>query len=252
MTLPKDAYNSILEYLRESFSFSFLDKIPGSEKESKTQSEAIIRLVESYSENKTFLEYSPMIFNLIDKDFVGRVMALRWQKSSFDSETSIIIEEDKFNLIGYQNVYFILTLLIIKCIFHSQTTATLPIFNEYKYKIETFKYDVIGTIDFALGGIVSTEPSINRVLLALSAKSIIPYENGNDDISSISRFVNILFHLSKISYSYKHQNNDIHTRSMFLSLIINLMNNASFLGLDYNILNSLYEKALMGELNWKK
>ena len=251
MILPKDAYNSILEYLRESFSFSFLDKIPGSEKESKRQSEAIIRLVESYSDNKIFLEYSPMIFNLIDKDFVGRVMALRWQQSTLDSGTNIIIEEDKFNLIGYQNVYFVLTLLIIKFIFHSQTTATLPIFNSYKYKIETFKYDVIGTIDFALGGIVSTEPSINTVLLALSAKSIIPYENGNDSISSISRFVNILFHLSKISYSYKYQNNDTQTRSMFLSLIINLMNNASFLGLDYNMLNSLYEKALMGELNWK-
>ena len=250
MTLPKDAYNSILEYLRESFSFSFLDKMPGSEKESKMQSEAIIRLVESYSENKTFLEYSPMIYNLIDKDFISKVMALRWQESSLDLGTNII-EEDKFNLIGYQNVYFVLSLLIIKCIFHSQSTAALPIFNEYKYKIETFKYDVIGTIDFALGGIVSTEPSINTVFLALSAKSIIPYEKGSDNISSISRLINILFHLGKISYSYKHQNNDTHTRSMFLSLIINLINNASFLGLDYNMLNSLYEKALIGELHWK-
>jgi len=252
MILPKDAYNSILEYLREGFSFSFLDKIPGCEKNSKTQAEAIIRLIESYSENKIFLDYSPMILNLIDDNFISQVMDLRWQESNLNSSSQVnIIKEGKFKLIGYQNVYFILLLLIIKCIFHSQPTATLPIFNEYKYKIETFKFDVMGTIDFALGSIISAEPSINTVFLALSAKSIIPYENEGYNISSVSRLVNIVFHLSKISYSYKYQNNDIHTRSMFLSLITNLINNASFFGLDYNILNALYEKALIGDINWK-
>lgn len=252
MILPKDAYNSILEYLRESFSFSFLDKIPGCEKKSEIQAEAIIRLIESYSQNKIFLDYSPMILNLIDENFISQLIGLRWEKPTLNSNSQInIIKEDKFKLIGYQNVYFILLLLIIKCIFHSQSTATLPIFNEYKYKTETFKFDVIGTIDFAIGSIISTEPSINTVFLALSAKSIIPYENEGDNISSISRLVNIIFHLSKIYYSYKYQNNDIHTRPMLSSLIINLLSNASFFGLDYNILNALYEKVLIGELNWK-
>jgi hypothetical protein len=246
-----DVYNRLLNYLENDFSFNFLDEIPATDKTYIEQKAAILRLVSKNEDNEAFLKNIDITLNLIETNIVSDIIALRWEKSN--NVTVNIIDDDKLSLQGDGDSYHIILLLIIRDILHSLPVAALPIFNEYKYNVVDFREDVRSTINFAVDTIVASESDLSPLCVSLSAKSILPYSKSADDISSISRLVNILFHLSKIMSSYTHYNNEeSNTKSLFISSINNLINNAYFFGLDVDMLKKIYKRALNGEISWNK
>lgn len=251
MLTKLDVYNRLLNYLENDFSFNFLDEMPATDKTYIEQKVAILRILSKNKDNEVFLKNIELTLNLIETNIVNDIIALKWEKSSNLSVN--IINDDKLSLQGDGDSYHIILLLIIRDILHSLPVAALPIFNEYKYNVVDFREDVRSTINFAVDTIVASEADLSPLCVSLAAKSILPYSKSADDISSISRLVNILFHLSKIMLSYSNNNNEeYYTKSLFISSISNLINNSYFFGLDRNMLKKLYKRALNGEISWKK
>lgn len=250
MVFGSEAYDKLLEYIENNIKFDFLETIPGSEGSSKVQKEALLRLLNKASENEIFLDYISYTSNMINRNIVSQIMSLVWKKSS--GEKIYIIDDDKFGLNEEDNSYSITLLLIIKDVMHTAYIASLPVFNEYRYKSNEFSENVKETIDFAIDNIATLEPSISPLFVSLAAKSILPYSKLNDEISSISRLLAILFHLSRImgSYPYRDKTHK-NTKPVFLSSISNLINNAAFFGIDYNMLKTLYERTKLGDVIWK-
>lgn len=251
MVFGTEAYGKLLDYLENKSDFKFLENIPGSDGNMQVQKEAILRLLNKSSENEIFLDYISYTYNIIKNDIIAQILSLTWTKSS--GAKKYIIDDDKFGLDEKDNINSITLLLIIKDIMHTSYIASLPVYNEYRYKQNDFTENVKETIDIALDTISSTEPSISPLFLSLAAKSIIPYSKLSEEVSSISRLLLILFHLSRIMgiYPYTGKKHE-YTKPVFLSSVTNLINNASFFGLDYNMLKSLYERVKSGEVIWKE
>ncbi|WP_297278266.1 pyridoxine kinase [uncultured Brachyspira sp.] len=249
MLFGNDAYEQFLIYLQEKINFGFLSRIPGSDDDAETQGQSIIRLIKSLNKNEAFLDYIAYTYTILENDIIRQVISISWTKPNGIEEK--IISDDKFGLTNDELVSYISVLLILRDIMHTSYIASLPIFNEYKYDQKEFYDKAKDMINNSIENI-STLEHINPIFIAIAAKSVLPYSITNDELSSSSKLIAILFNLSRIMASYPYTEKIIeNTQPIFLSAIYNLVNNASFLGLDYKMIKEIYDKAKTGEIKWR-
>ena len=249
MLLDKDSFSQFVKYIENSINFSFLSKIPGYDEDCKTQKEAILKLIKTSNNNDAFLDYISYTYTLLRSDIIEQIISLSWEKPNGMKDS--FINDDKFELNINEKINYISILLVIRDIMHTSYIASLPIYNEYKYNQKEFYDKAKEMIENAVDNI-STLGNINPIFIAIAAKSILPFSMKNDELSSSSKLIAILFNISRIigSYPYSEYNNE-KTQPIFLSAVYNLTNNASFLGLDYKMIRQLYDKVKCGEIRWK-
>lgn len=249
MLLDKDSFSQFVKYIENSINFSFLSKIPGYDEDYKTQKEAILKLIKTSNNNDAFLDYISYTYTLLRSDIIEQIISLSWEKPNGMKDS--FINDDKFELNINEKINYISILLVIRDIMHTSYIASLPIYNEYKYNQKEFYDKAKEMIENAVDNI-STLGNINPIFIAIAAKSILPFSMKNDELSSSSKLIAILFNISRIigSYPYSEYNNE-KTQPIFLSAVYNLTNNASFLGLDYKMIRQLYDKVKCGEIRWK-
>lgn len=249
MLLDKDSFSEFVEYVENNFNFEFLSNIPGFDKDYNYQKDAILKLIKASNNNEAFLDYISYTYTLLKSDIIEQIISLSWEKSNGMIDS--FINDDKFNLNQNQLINYISILLIVRDIMHTSYIASLPIYNEYKYNQKEFYDKAKEMIENSVGNI-STLGNINPIFIAIAAKSILPFSIKNDELSSSSKLIAILFNMSRIIASYPYyENNNKNTQPIFLSSIYNLVNNASFLGLDYRMIRQLYDKVKCGDICWK-
>ena len=249
MLLDKDSFSEFAEYVENNFNFEFLSNIPGFDKDYNYQKDAILRLIKTSGNNEAFLDYISYTYMLLKSDIIEQIISLSWEKSNGMKDS--FINDDKFNLNQNQLVNYVSILLVARDIMHTSYIASLPIYNEYKYNEKEFYDKAKEMIENAVDNI-STLGNINPIFIAIAAKSVLPFSLKNDELSSSSKLIAILFNVSRIMASYPYaENNSKNTQPIFLSAIYNLVNNASFLGLDYKMIRQLYDKVKCGEICWK-
>lgn len=249
MLLDKDSFSEFAEYVENNFNFEFLSNIPGFDKDYNYQKDAILRLIKTSGNNEAFLDYISYTYMLLKSDIIEQIISLSWEKSNGMKDS--FINDDKFNLNQNQLVNYVSILLVARDIMHTSYIASLPIYNEYKYNEKEFYDKAKEMIENAVDNI-STLGNINPIFIAIAAKSVLPFSIKNDELSSSSKLIAILFNISRIMASYPYsENNNKNTQPIFLSAIYNLVNNASFLGLDYKMIRQLYDKVKCGEICWK-
>lgn len=249
MLFGNDAYEKFLGYVEEKINFEFLSNIPGSDDDVETQRESILRLIKSLHNNEAFLDYIAYTYTILENDIINQIISMSWIKPNGIEEK--IIGDDKFGLTNDELTNYISVLLILRDIMHTSYIASLPIFNEYKYEQKEFYDKAKDMINNSIENI-STLEHINPIFIAIAAKSVLPYSVTNDELSNSSKLIAILFNISRIMASYPYTEKIIeNTQPIFLSAIYNLVNNASFLGLDYKMIREIYDKAKTGEIKWK-
>lgn len=250
MTFKNDNYSNFVEYIDKNINFEFLSRIPGYDKSPQIQKEAVLKLLNTnYSENEAFLEYISYTYKIFSSNIIKEIIFLSWNKSN--GMKDCFINDDKFNLSNEELVNYISVLLLIKDMMHTSYIASLPIYNSYQYEQKEFYERALDIIENSVENI-STLVNINPIFISISAKSILPYSIQNDELSSSSKLVAILFNMSRIMASYPTNEVDIpYIHPIFVSVIYNLVNNASFLGLDYRMVKILYDKVKSGEIQWK-
>lgn len=249
MLLDKDSFSKFVKYIENNINFNFLSKIPGYDEDYKTQKEAILKLIKTSDNNEAFLDYISYTYTLLRSDIIEQIISLSWEKPNGMKDS--FINDDKFELNINEKINYISILLVIRDIMHTSYIASLPIYNEYKYNQKEFYDKAKDMIENSVDNI-STLGNINPIFIAIAAKSILPFSIKNDELSSSSKLIAILFNISRIigSYPYSEDNNE-KTQPIFLSAVYNLTNNASFLGLDYKMIRQLYDKVKCGEVKWK-
>lgn len=250
MIFGKEVYRKLMDYIDDNVEFNFLENIPGSDKDARVQKDVIYRMIELSSRNDIFLDYISYTYNLVSNNIVQDILSLTWSKAS--GAKKYIIDDDNFNLSKKQLSSAIILLLVVRDILHTQPIGNLPIFNEYKYKQNEFVQNVKDTLRFSIDSLTITEPDLSPIFISIAAKSIMPYTKIYDDLSSTSRLIAILFHLSRYMALYPYQDSSQYLHDTFTSALINLKNNASFFGLDKNMIESILEKAMLGEISWTK
>ena len=249
MLTGNDAYEKLLEYVENKIDFNFLVRIPGYDYSLENQKESILNLIKKSNNNEVFLDYIAYTYSIFDNDIVKQIISISWIKPNGIEDK--IINDDKFELENDELINYISILLILRDIMNTSYIASLPIYNEYKYDTKEFYDKAKEMIEHSIENI-STLEYINPIFIAIAAKSILPYSITSDELSTSSRLIAILFNLSRIMASYPYNDKIIkNTQPIFLSALYNLVNNASFLGLDYNMINKIYDKAKTGEIKWK-
>ena len=203
--------------------------------------------------NDAYNKFTEYVENNINFEFLSHIPG--YDKSYEVQKESIIKLIKKSNnneaFIDYAAYTYQTLKSILKDIMHTSYIAYLPIYNEYKYDVKEFRDKAKEMIDNSIDNI-STLENINPIFIAIAAKSILPYSIKNNELSSSSRLISILFNISRIISSYPYvEENILYTQPIFVSAIYNLVNNASFLGLDYNMIKKLYDIVKIGEIEWK-
>lgn len=241
--------SNLIKYIENAINFSFIAKIPGYDKEPRVQKEALIRLIQKFDKNESFLEFATYTLTTLQSGIITQIIPLTWSKPNGMKDS--FINDDKFGLSIDEIINYISVLLIVKDIMHTSYIASLPIYNSYRYNQKEFYNNVIELIENAVDNI-STLESINPIFLAIAAKSILPFSIRDNELSASSKLIAILFNVSRIMASYPNtETNVAHTQPIFISTIYNLVNNASFLGLDYKMANEFYDKVKSGDIKWK-
>ena len=249
MLVGNDAYEKFIYYIENNINFDFLSHIPGSDDAAEIQRESIINLIKRSNNNESFLDYISYTYTIFKNDIINQLLYLSWLKGNGEEDS--LINDDKLNLNDNELINYISILLVLRDIMHTSYIASLPIYYEYKYEQKEFIDKARDMIDHSISNI-STLEHINPIFIAIAAKSVLPYSVTNDELSSSSKLISILFNLSRIMASYPYTDKIIeNTQPIFLSALYNLVNNASFLGLDYNMIRVIYDKAKIGEIKWK-
>ena len=229
--------------------FGFLSHIPGSDDTLEAQRESIINLIRRSNSNEAFLDYISYTYTILENDIIRQIISISWLKGNGIEDR--IINDDKFELNNNELINYISVLLVLRDIMHTSYIASLPIYYEYKYEPKEFIDKAREMIEHSISNI-STLEHINPIFIAIAAKSVLPYSIINDELSSSSKLIAILFNLSRIMASYPYSDKIIeNTQPIFSSALYNLVNNASFLGLDYKMVRVIYDKAKTGEIKWK-
>ncbi|MEI0517131.1 pyridoxine kinase [Brachyspira murdochii] len=249
MLVGNDAYEKFIEYIENKINFDFLSHIPGSDDTLESQRESIINLIKSSKSNEAFLDYISYTYTILENDIIRQIISISWLKGNGIEDR--IINDDKFELDNNELINYISVLLVLRDIMHTSYIASLPIYYEYKYEPKEFIDKAREMIEHSISNI-STLEHINPIFIAIAAKSVLPYSITNDELSSSSKLIAILFNLSRIMASYPYSDKIIeNTQPIFSSALYNLVNNASFLGLDYKMVRVIYDKAKTGEIKWK-
>lgn len=249
MLVGNDAYEKFIEYIENKINFDFLSHIPGSDDTLESQRESIINLIKSSKSNEAFLDYISYTYTILENDIIRQIISISWLKGNGIEDR--IINDDKFELNNNELINYISVLLVLRDIMHTSYIASLPIYYEYKYEPKEFIDKAREMIEHSISNI-STLEHINPIFIAIAAKSVLPYSITNDELSSSSKLIAILFNLSRIMASYPYTDKIIeNTQPIFSSALYNLVNNASFLGLDYKMVRVIYDKAKTGEIKWK-
>lgn len=249
MLVGNDAYEKFIEYIENKINFDFLSHIPGSDDTLESQRESIINLIKSSNNNEAFLDYISYTYTILENDIIRQIISISWLKGNGIEDR--IINDDKFELNNNELINYISVLLVLRDIMHTSYIASLPIYYEYKYEPKEFIDKAREMIEHSISNI-STLEHINPIFIAIAAKSVLPYSITNDELSSSSKLIAILFNLSRIMASYPYTDKIIeNTQPIFSSALYNLVNNASFLGLDYKMVRVIYDKAKTGEIKWK-
>ncbi len=249
MLVGNDAYEKFIDYIENKINFDFLSHIPGSDDTVETQKESIINLIKRSNNNESFLDYISYTYTIFENDIIKQVLSISWVKGN--GEEDKIINDDKFDLNNDELINYVSILLVLRDIMHTSYIASLPIYYEYKYEQKEFIDKAREMIDHSISNI-STLEHINPIFIAIAAKSVLPYSITNDELSTSSKLIAILFNLSRIMASYPYTDKNIeNTQPIFSSAVFNLVNNASFLGLDYKMIRVIYDKARIGEIKWK-
>ncbi|MDO6993239.1 pyridoxine kinase, partial [Brachyspira innocens] len=229
--------------------FDFLSHIPGSDDTLEVQRDSIINLIRRSNSNEAFLDYISYTYTILENDIIRQIISISWLKGNGIEDK--IINDDKFELNDNELINYISVLLVLRDIMHTSYIASLPIYYEYKYEPKEFIDKAREMIEHSISNI-STLEHINPIFIAIAAKSVLPYSIINDELSSSSKLIAILFNLSRIMASYPYSDKIIeNTQPIFSSALYNLVNNASFLGLDYKMVKVIYDKAKTGEIKWK-
>ncbi|WP_304333112.1 pyridoxine kinase [Brachyspira innocens] len=249
MLVGNDAYEKFIEYIENKINFGFLSHIPGSDDTLEVQRESIINLIRRSNSNEAFLDYISYTYTILENDIIRQIISISWLKGNGIEDK--IINDDKFELNNNELINYISVLLVLRDIMHTSYIASLPIYYEYKYEPKEFIDKAREMIEHSISNI-STLEHINPIFIAIAAKSVLPYSIINDELSSSSKLIAILFNLSRIMASYPYSDKIIeNTQPIFSSALYNLVNNASFLGLDYKMVRVIYDKAKTGEIKWK-
>lgn len=249
MLVGNDAYEKFIEYIENKINFDFLSHIPGSDDTLEVQRDSIINLIRRSNNNEAFLDYISYTYTILENDIIRQIISISWLKGNGIEDK--IINDDKFELNNNELINYISVLLVLRDIMHTSYIASLPIYYEYKYEPKEFIDKAREMIDHSISNI-STLEHINPIFIAIAAKSVLPYSITNDELSSSSKLIAILFNLSRIMASYPYSDKIIeNTQPIFSSALYNLVNNASFLGLDYKMVRVIYDKAKTGEIKWK-
>ncbi|WP_300756622.1 pyridoxine kinase [uncultured Brachyspira sp.] len=249
MLVGNDAYEKFIEYIENKINFDFLSHIPGSDDTLEAQRESIINLIRRSNSNEAFLDYISYTYTILENDIIRQIISISWLKGNGIEDR--IINDDKFELNNNELINYISILLVLRDIMHTSYIASLPIYYEYKYEPKEFIDKAREMIEHSISNI-STLEHINPIFIAIAAKSVLPYSITNDELSSSSKLIAILFNLSRIMASYPYTDKIIeNTQPIFSSALYNLVNNASFLGLDYKMVRVIYDKAKTGEIKWK-
>ena len=249
MLVGNDAYEKFIEYIENKINFDFLSHIPGSDDTLEVQRDSIINLIRRSNNNEAFLDYISYTYTILENDIIRQIISISWLKGNGIEDK--IINDDKFELNDNELINYISVLLVLRDIMHTSYIASLPIYYEYKYEPKEFIDKAREMIDHSISNI-STLEHINPIFIAIAAKSVLPYSITNDELSSSSKLIAILFNLSRIMASYPYSDKIIeNTQPIFSSALYNLVNNASFLGLDYKMVRVIYDKAKTGEIKWK-
>ncbi|WP_304353264.1 pyridoxine kinase [Brachyspira innocens] len=249
MLVGNDAYEKFIEYIENKINFGFLSHIPGSDDTLEVQRESIINLIRRSNSNEAFLDYISYTYTILENDIIRQIISISWLKGNGIEDR--IINDDKFELNNNELINYISVLLVLRDIMHTSYIASLPIYYEYKYEPKEFIDKAREMIEHSISNI-STLEHINPIFIAIAAKSVLPYSIINDELSSSSKLIAILFNLSRIMASYPYSDKIIeNTQPIFSSALYNLVNNASFLGLDYKMVRVIYDKAKTGEIKWK-
>lgn len=249
MLVGNDAYEKFIEYIENKINFGFLSHIPGSDDTLEAQRESIINLIRRSNSNEAFLDYISYTYTILENDIIRQIISISWLKGNGIEDR--IINDDKFELNNNELINYISILLVLRDIMHTSYIASLPIYYEYKYEPKEFIDKAREMIEHSISNI-STLEHINPIFIAIAAKSVLPYSIINDELSSSSKLIAILFNLSRIMASYPYSDKIIeNTQPIFSSALYNLVNNASFLGLDYKMVRVIYDKAKTGEIKWK-
>ena len=190
MLLDKDSFSEFAEYVENNFNFEFLSNIPGFDKDYNYQKDAILRLIKTSGNNEAFLDYISYTYMLLKSDIIEQIISLSWEKSNGMKDS--FINDDKFNLNQNQLVNYVSILLVARDIMHTSYIASLPIYNEYKYNEKEFYDKAKEMIENAVDNI-STLGNINPIFIAIAAKSVLPFSIKNDELSSSSKLIAILF-----------------------------------------------------------
>ena len=249
MLVGNDAYEKFIEYIENKINFGFLSHIPGSDDTLEAQRDSIINLIRRSNSNEAFLDYISYTYTILENDIIRQIISISWLKGNGIEDR--IINDDKFELNNNELINYISILLVLRDIMHTSYIASLPIYYEYKYEPKEFIDKAREMIEHSISNI-STLEHINPIFIAIAAKSVLPYSIINDELSSSSKLIAILFNLSRIMASYPYSDKIIeNTQPIFSSALYNLVNNASFLGLDYKMVRVIYDKAKTGEIKWK-
>ena len=249
MLVGNDAYEKFIEYIENKINFGFLSHIPGSDDTLEAQRESIINLIRRSNSNEAFLDYISYTYTILENDIIRQIISISWLKGNGIEDR--IINDDKVELNNNELINYISVLLVLRDIMHTSYIASLPIYYEYKYEPKEFIDKAREMIEHSISNI-STLEHINPIFIAIAAKSVLPYSIINDELSSSSKLIAILFNLSRIMASYPYSDKIIeNTQPIFSSALYNLVNNASFLGLDYKMVRVIYDKAKTGEIKWK-
>ncbi|WP_020003975.1 hypothetical protein [Brachyspira innocens] len=249
MLVGNDAYEKFIEYIENKINFDFLSHIPGSDDTLEVQRDSIINLIRRSNSNEAFLDYISYTYTILENDIIKQIISISWLKGNGIEDK--IINDDKFELNNNELINYISVLLVLRDIMHTSYIASLPIYYEYKYEPKEFIDKAREMIEHSISNI-STLEHINPIFIAIAAKSVLPYSIINDELSSSSKLIAILFNLSRIMASYPYSDKIIeNTQPIFSSALYNLVNNASFLGLDYKMVKVIYDKAKTGEIKWK-
>ncbi|WP_300368776.1 pyridoxine kinase [Brachyspira sp.] len=249
MLVGNDAYEKFIYHIENNINFDFLSHIPGSDDTVEIQRESIINLIKRSNNNESFLDFISYTYTIFENDIIKQVLSITWLKGN--GEEDKIINDDKFNLNSDELINYISILLVLRDIMHTSYIASLPIYYEYKYEQKEFIDKAREMIEHSISNI-STLEHINPIFIAIAAKSVLPYSITNDELSTSSKLIAILFNISRIMASYPYTDkNIVSTQPIFSSAVFNLVNNASFLGLDYKMIRVIYDKAKIGEIKWK-
>lgn len=227
-------------YLEERLEFSFLEKIPSSYGGVIEQSQEFFILLEMTVYDETFLASNMHTTNLLKTHITDKIIATAFTIK--DNIYDEIQSEGQFNFDKNDFVNYVNFLLVLRDVLQSTSETYITDFNQYLYDKDNFTQYFEDNLSIIVDEVSEGSlKMVSPIIIATALKSFFPYYEDSQTIPIISRLVAIFSSMSKMLpfYNIGSVNDMPQSQKPYESMMCALYNNASFFGLDKNLIKNM-------------